>query len=59
MLAFTTFAGGAMLMVYGALPRTVSRWHWLSDVVPLPVIEVSHFLGSIAGMGCCCWRAAC
>ena len=50
-LAFTTFAGGAMLLVYGALPRTVSRWHWLSNAVPLPIVEVSHFLGSIAGVG--------
>ncbi len=50
-LACTTFASGAALLVYGALPRTVSRWHWLSDFVPLPVVEISHFFGSVAGMG--------
>ena len=50
-LAFTTFAGGASLLVYGALPRTVSRWHWLAGGMPLPVVEASNFLGSVAGMG--------
>ncbi|HVU87877.1 MAG TPA: bifunctional lysylphosphatidylglycerol flippase/synthetase MprF [Pirellulales bacterium] len=50
-LAGTTFASGAALLVYGALPRTVSRWHWLSDFVPLPVVEFSHLFGSVAGMG--------
>jgi len=51
LLACTTFAGGAALLIYGALPRTVSRWHWLADFVPLPMIELSHFVGSVAGMG--------
>ena len=50
-LACTTFASGAALLVYGALPRTVSRWHWLADFVPLPVVEVSQLFGSVAGMG--------
>lgn len=50
-LACTTFASGAALLVYGALPRTVSRWHWLADFVPLPVVEFSQLFGSIAGMG--------
>ncbi|HEY4311810.1 MAG TPA: bifunctional lysylphosphatidylglycerol flippase/synthetase MprF [Pirellulales bacterium] len=50
-LACTTFAGGTALLIYGALPRTVSRWHWLADFVPLPVVELSHLFGSVAGMG--------
>jgi phosphatidylglycerol lysyltransferase len=50
-LACTTFAGGTVMLVYGALPRSVARWHWVADFVPLPVMELSHFVGSIAGMG--------
>ena len=50
-LACTTFAGGTVMLVYGALPRSVARWYWIADFVPLPVVELSHFLGSIAGMG--------
>jgi len=28
-----------------------ARLSWLKQVVPLPVLEISHFLGSMAGMG--------
>lgn len=50
-LAFTTFAGGALLLVSGATPSESARVAWLRDVVPLPVVELSHFLGSVAGVG--------
>ncbi|MBI2826739.1 MAG: bifunctional lysylphosphatidylglycerol flippase/synthetase MprF [Planctomycetia bacterium] len=49
-LALTTFAGGAMLVVTGALPRHVGRWHYLATAVPLPAVELSHFLASVTGM---------
>ncbi len=51
LLACTTFAAGAALLACNALPRTIGRWHSLSDNVPLPIIELSHFLGSVAGVG--------
>lgn len=47
--AVTTFLGGAVLLVSGATPAVHSRLSWLQDVLPLPVIEISHFLGSLAG----------
>jgi phosphatidylglycerol lysyltransferase len=49
-LAFTTFLGGAMLLFSGATPGVTSRLHWLAALFPLPVIEVSHFLGSMIGV---------
>src|SRR4029077_14419908 len=49
-LAVTTFLGGAILLISGATPEVHSRLSWLDDIVPLPLIEFSHFLGSLAGV---------
>lgn len=50
-LAFTTFVGGAILLFSGATPSVNWRLSWLRGFIPLPVIEISHFLGSLAGVG--------
>jgi len=50
-LSLTTFLGGAILLVSGATPAIGSRLDWLSSLLPLPVIELSHFVGSLAGVG--------
>ncbi|MEN6624798.1 MAG: bifunctional lysylphosphatidylglycerol flippase/synthetase MprF [Candidatus Sumerlaeia bacterium] len=50
-LVFSTFFAGVVLLVSGALPPSESRLHWLTNFVPLPLMEASHFLGSIIGMG--------
>jgi phosphatidylglycerol lysyltransferase len=47
--AFTTFLGGAILLFSGATPAIASRLGWLKDFLPLPVMEISHFLGSVIG----------
>ena len=49
LLAFTTFVGGAVLLYSGATPTLPSRLLWLRRLVPLPIVEISHFFGSIAG----------
>ena len=49
LLAFTTFVGGAVLLFSGVTPTLPSRLHWLRRLVPLPLVEISHFFGSIAG----------
>jgi Uncharacterized conserved protein len=49
--AFTTFVGGTILLFSGATPGVGRRFAWLNDLLPLPVVEVSHFLGSIIGIG--------
>jgi phosphatidylglycerol lysyltransferase len=50
-LAFTTFVSGAILLFSGVIPAVAPRLEWLTDFLPLPVIEVSHFLGSLVGTG--------
>jgi len=49
LLAFTTFITGAVLLFSGATPELSERVHWIRRLFPLPLVEISHFLGSIAG----------
>ncbi len=44
-----TIVGGVILLVSGATPAVRGRIAALVDVLPLGVIELSHFAGSIAG----------
>jgi phosphatidylglycerol lysyltransferase len=48
-LAFTVFVGGAILLFSGSTPTVHGRLAWLRDFLPLPVVEFSHFLASLAG----------
>jgi phosphatidylglycerol lysyltransferase len=50
-LAFGALVAGAILLVSGTLPTTRGRLELLRDVLPLPAIELSHFLGSLTGAG--------
>ncbi|MEZ6060437.1 MAG: bifunctional lysylphosphatidylglycerol flippase/synthetase MprF [Planctomycetaceae bacterium] len=49
-LTVGVFLAGGMLLLSGATPAAHGRLRLLRDVLPLPVIEVSHLLGSIAGI---------
>jgi phosphatidylglycerol lysyltransferase len=49
-LAVTTFIGGVILLVSGATPAAPGRMELLDRLLPLPVMEVSHFLGSLMGV---------
>jgi phosphatidylglycerol lysyltransferase len=49
-MALAVFTGGAVLLISGALPTVGSRLAWLSNLLPLSIIEYSHFLGSMIGM---------
>lgn len=51
LLALLTVAGGALLLLVGALPAAPERMAWVDKVLPLGMIEVSHFLASIVGVG--------
>jgi phosphatidylglycerol lysyltransferase len=51
LLAAVTFAMGCVLLLSGATPGEPARVEWLSRIVPLPAIEISHFLGSLIGVG--------
>ncbi|MBO1908039.1 bifunctional lysylphosphatidylglycerol flippase/synthetase MprF [Microvirga sp. 3-52] len=49
-LAALTFLGGLVLLTSGALPNDYSRIRALRYLVPLPFAEVSHLVGSTAGV---------
>ncbi len=50
-LAIFTFLGGLVLLFSGATPASQARLALLGRVLPLQVIEASHFLASVAGAG--------
>lgn len=41
---------GSILLVSGAIPANSEAMNWLSDLVPLPVVELSHLAGSLTGL---------
>ena len=49
LLAFAVFVAGAILLFSGALPPIRGRFDILRELLPLPAIELSHFLGSLTG----------
>ena len=51
LLAASTLVGGAVLLISGATPGIPGRLTWLHDFAPLPVLEISHFFGSLSGAG--------
>lgn len=48
-LAIGVFATGTILLLSGATPTVPWRLELLQDVVPLPLLEVSHFVASLIG----------
>jgi len=51
LLAAFTFFSGLVLLFSGATPAAPGRLDLLDRVLPLGVIEISHFAGSVAGAG--------
>lgn len=49
-LSVLIFVGGALLLFSGATPELPARLEWITDILPLPVLEISHFLGSLVGV---------
>jgi phosphatidylglycerol lysyltransferase len=49
--ALAVFGAGAVLVFSGATPGVGNRLAILHHVVPLPVLELSHLLGSAVGVG--------
>lgn len=50
LLATLVFIGGVVLLVSGATPAETQRLEWVTAVVTLGMVELSHFLGSLAGL---------
>ena len=49
--ALAVFGAGAVLVFSGATPGLGNRLALLREVIPLPVLELSHLLGSAVGVG--------
>lgn len=50
LLAIITFLAGALLLFSGATPAIAGRLQWVSMWIPLPVVELSHFMDNLAGV---------
>lgn len=50
-LAVAIFAVGALLLLSGVTTRHHGRMAWLQGLLPLPLLEASHFLASLVGLG--------
>jgi phosphatidylglycerol lysyltransferase len=50
-LGGATFVAGLILLISGSTPSVHTRMRWLDAVLPLGVMEVSHFVASVAGVG--------
>lgn len=51
LIATFAFIAGAVLLFSGATPAATGRLAFLRQFLPEPVIELSHFLGSLIGLG--------
>jgi phosphatidylglycerol lysyltransferase len=49
-LAMFTFASGTILLISGATPALPERLRWMATVMPLPLVEASHFTASLIGL---------
>jgi phosphatidylglycerol lysyltransferase len=49
--AIAVFGAGAVLLFSGATPGIGNRLDWMRHFVPLPILELSHLLGSAVGVG--------
>lgn len=50
-VGLSTFVGGALLLFSGATPAAHGRVRALTAVLPLGLVELSHFAASLAGVG--------
>jgi phosphatidylglycerol lysyltransferase len=51
LLAVFVFLAGAVLLFSGATPAEHTRLRWIEGFLPLGVVEISHFVGSVVGVG--------
>ncbi len=50
-IGVTTFVSGVILLFSGVTPAASGRLRALTTVLPLGLVELSHFLGSLVGVG--------
>lgn len=50
LMAVGVFMAGALLLISGATPAEHQRLRWMHEYIPLPLLEISHFMGSLVGV---------
>jgi phosphatidylglycerol lysyltransferase len=50
-IGVAVFGAGAVLLFSGSTPAITNRLESLRQIVPLPILELSHLLGSVVGVG--------
>lgn len=50
-VAIAVFLAGLVLLVSGASPSIDTRLDLVKEVIPLPILELSHLAGSVTGVG--------
>jgi phosphatidylglycerol lysyltransferase len=48
-VAGATLISGFVLLTRGTIPTDQARLEWMAQILPLSVLELSHFLGSVVG----------
>ena len=51
LISVLTFAAGAVLLLSDLTPAADGRLQWVDQLVPLPLLEISHFAASLIGVG--------
>jgi len=51
LFALLALISGAVLLFSAATPAVEARLAWLEELIPLSVLEISHFISSLMGMG--------
>lgn len=49
LISLGAFAAGALLLFSGVTPGVDSRLSWLLQILPLPLLEMSHLMASVSG----------
>ena len=49
-LSAIIFVAGTLLLFSSATPELPARLEWITNILPLPFLEISHFLGSLSGV---------
>ena len=49
LISLGAFAAGALLLFSGVTPGIDSRLSWLLQILPLPLLEMSHLMASVSG----------
>ena len=51
LFALLALISGAVLLFSAATPAVEARLAWMEELIPLSVLEISHFISSLMGMG--------